>query len=825
MTPMALTLKGFRGIRDGLGRDELTLDFARLAADAPLIAIVGANGRGKTTVIDNMTPYPVMASRAGDGVGGFSYYDQVYLPENLKDLEWTHGGQRYRSQIVVRVNGKKKTEAYLHTWSEGGWRAVTLADGTVSDGKLDTYLRCVEAILGSAPTFFTSMFAAQGRRQLSAYRNAEIKTLLADLLGLDDIRALGAKAGETARLLKAGLAAVRQEASVLDEDTAQVADEIARLGDTRQRITAAQNRRVQCQRAVDAAKDALAGARAQQQAATQMVARRAELQRERRAIIDDGAAVLASLERQEQREVERLDLLDRRIAQRVAEQERQRASLLLQRNRTAEVLRSAEKIARAARRLPLAEKLADARRAGVQWLRGKADALRQLRGDELRAREKIVAIEQAAGQAALAAQALARRFALTAQVPCAGSALQGQCPLLGDAHDAKRLMPSAQVQVRRLEEERRQWMRRLTDCRAQIVPLAAAPARLALADNKYQRADARSRALALLAARQDEVQRARDALAALDAQIRALPCDAREPTREEQAERTAIAAVRQQLAVQRAAHQQRTRAALQRVDSALAQLPAAGNAFQVMQAQQTHDSMLRAFEEADRACMAALRDHQRLEDLVGRQEGLGQRRTQMERRCAHIEQALGGWTLFARCMSNDGLIALSIDDAGPTLARLTNDLLLACYGPRFAVSIRTQVDSSKGELREGFDIVVHDADTGASKSVTAMSGGERVWINESLTRAIALYLAQDAGRRYETLFSDEADGPLDPARKRMFVAMKREVLRIGGYRREYFVSQTPELAAMADAVIDLDQYQLTGGSSVDAPAQCGPYAV
>jgi exonuclease SbcC len=158
-------------------------------------------------------------------------------------------------------------------------------------------------------------------------------------------------------------------------------------------------------------------------------------------------------------------------------------------------------------------------------------------------------------------------------------------------------------------------------------------------------------------------------------------------------------------------------------------------------------------------------------------------------------------------MSNDGLIALSIDDSGPTLSSLANDLLLACYGPRFTVSLKTLVETAKGEAREGFDIVVHDAESGEAKSVTQMSAGERVWINESLTRAIALYLAQNAGRRYETLFSDEADGPLDPERKRMFMAMKREVLRIGRYTQEFFVSQTPELAAMADVIIDLDEFR------------------
>ena len=38
----------------------------------------------------------------------------------------------------------------------------------------------------------------------------------------------------------------------------------------------------------------------------------------------------------------------------------------------------------------------------------------------------------------------------------------------------------------------------------------------------------------------------------------------------------------------------------------------------------------------------------------------------------------------------------------------------------------------------------------------------------------------------------------------MFMAMKREVQRLGGCAQEFFVSQTRELTAMADAVIDLD---------------------
>ena len=56
MKAISLTLKGFRGIRDGLGLDVIELDFEQLAGDAKLVAMVGRNGRGKTTIMGNMTP-------------------------------------------------------------------------------------------------------------------------------------------------------------------------------------------------------------------------------------------------------------------------------------------------------------------------------------------------------------------------------------------------------------------------------------------------------------------------------------------------------------------------------------------------------------------------------------------------------------------------------------------------------------------------------------------------------------------------------------------------------------------------------------------------
>ena len=72
MQPLLLSLKGFSGIRAGLGLDALTLDFERNADGAQLVAIAGANGRGKTPVIQRPGQrQSISAASAVNAKGGF----------------------------------------------------------------------------------------------------------------------------------------------------------------------------------------------------------------------------------------------------------------------------------------------------------------------------------------------------------------------------------------------------------------------------------------------------------------------------------------------------------------------------------------------------------------------------------------------------------------------------------------------------------------------------------------------------------------------------------------------------------------------------------
>ena len=54
----SLKLAGSKGIRAGMGLEEINIDLTKLPPG--LIAVVGPNGTGKTTILDNLQPYRMM---------------------------------------------------------------------------------------------------------------------------------------------------------------------------------------------------------------------------------------------------------------------------------------------------------------------------------------------------------------------------------------------------------------------------------------------------------------------------------------------------------------------------------------------------------------------------------------------------------------------------------------------------------------------------------------------------------------------------------------------------------------------------------------------
>ncbi len=452
MIPEALYLKGFAGIRAGMNRDEFSLDLSSLAADARLVALAGPNGAGKTTVMDNLQPYRLLPSRASSfSPAGFSFYEHLVLPECVKVLTWRHAQCRYRSTLVFRMNGRRKSEAYLHTEEGGRWVPVKLADGTLSDGRAETYDACLEALLGKPETFFTSVFAAQNRRPLASYTPGEIKTLMVELLGLEAIRQRGEKASQVARLMK----------SALDERRRT----LGAFGDTEQRI--AELRRTACAMPPGAreaqgrqGERAATGRRGARCGSPGSSRNRNRIKPCRRV----AAALLRDWPRRETRSrrasaystriaiasSQRLDRSAKELREATSLSRQQQATIAKRRQELQQLLSQRAAIAAATER---ARTLASDERA----LQAKLEAM-QTRHQEREAKSKSLAVlvaqaeslRRQAGDAALRTAGLRQRFALTATVPCRGTELQSRCELLADAREASQLLPSADEQVLRI---------------------------------------------------------------------------------------------------------------------------------------------------------------------------------------------------------------------------------------------------------------------------------------------------------------------------------------------------------------------------------------
>ncbi len=769
MRPLILTLEGFHGVRDGMKRESVTLDLESLPMG--LIALRGPNGAGKSTIMDNLHPYRIMPSHAAKlSVDAFSYWDHLCAPQAQKILEWEHANVRYRSTFAFRRPGKTGKAEYFLAWRDkaGLWQPFSAPDGTKSDGKAETYDRCVESVCGSLETFFTSVFSAQNRRPLASHNTGEIKSLLADLLHIDHLRAQAAKAADVAKVLGVSLEGIQRELAALSQKRETLA--------LTERAIAADIE------AIEVARREREGHQAQAQTLTQQRATLAAKQAESattearlRELAKQRTDVDASLTRM----TSQADQLVRQLGER-------RVGLAKSITSHEATLSQRARIEGAQAQCDQAQLVISREVARVKSLQVEIAELEPEQTTLTQAKALLEGVQsQGQSQAALLAT-LQQQAAVIDQVPCAGHDMHATCPLLTQAREASAKAGEQRISIANLRtsyRERKALVEQLTPV---VEGLADRRNALRAANDALAKARSDLQAATTLAARKPLLVAAASGLA------------------EAQRELANANAQLAQVGEHRAAETGRLQAALRDIDAEVARL----SAHDVTAAIADLDRQLVANREANAALDA------RIEALIRQQATRETQRDalQMElsgadatrSRAERLSDEIAHWKLLAKGLGNDGLIALTIDDAGPALTQTVNDLLLACYGPRFTVEIRTQRALASGDLREGFEILVHDADNDSTKSVSVMSGGQKVWINECLTRGIALYLARNAGEPYESLFSDESDGPLDPARKVQFMRMKREVLRQGGYSREFFISQTPDLVLEADAVIDVE---------------------
>ncbi|PPC88016.1 MAG: hypothetical protein CTY39_01405 [Hyphomicrobium sp.] len=807
MKPHSLLLQGFTGISSGSGKEEIFLDLTTVPKDARLVALVGPNGAGKSTIMDNLHPYRVMPSRSSTlGPTGFSYWDNINKQVAKKDFIWEHGGRKFRSALSFKVSGKtKKADCYLFVWNDAlrDWTPYKAMDGTLSDGKTDTYDRCVEDILGTPESFFTSHFSAQNRKSLSSYGASEIKSLLASILDLSHYREMAAKAAMVGKLLRFQLDSLQEEISQSRNADAAIAEVDAQIADLEeQAIVCAQGEKTaaevldQCRKALsilEAKRDSQAKddeesrflngqiARARESANTHMAQATQQAKEQTAWLVQEETAAQMDLKKTS----EAIAKIDAEI------------------NRLNQVTAKRDAINAAAANLPIQREKVQSLDAQILAEQAKLANVQAVQLELQQNMRKQGELQNSGQSKAETIQDMTKTASLIDQVPCQGSAMQRTCPLLAKANEAKEGLPQQEQILLDMRGQYRSVNKLITELQAKVTVFNAVESEIKKLDTERKAAAGSIEVLSKVAAlipMLEEADLRLPQLAEEKAQLHQTAIKLTESIAQcttkiaeiAQKEKTAIEAIQKQLndelkdlnerleRLEKPVSENEIAVAKQNVQNALAGVDAARAETQALAHRKV---MLAAQIEAFKGIKA------KVEATVAEAE--------------RLSEEIAKWKLLEKGMGNDGLIALSIDDAGPEISMLCNSLLEDCYDGRFVVRLDTQRETQTGNLKETFDVIVHDTHRGEEKSLGKMSGGERVWVNECLTRAIALYVGQSNAVQFHTLFSDESDGPLDPDRKRQFMKMKRSVLERGGYEREYFISQTEELWSLADHIINV----------------------
>ena len=797
MIPRKLTLSGAIGIKAGLGRESITLDLDSIAGDALTIAICGDNGSGKSTIM-NLAMVPWLNPPLP---GNTSIYDH-FGPEGIRELWWTHGTGHYHSLIKYRQTPKAKTTRAIlqqENPKTGLWEPARTPDGTVSDGKGTTYEACLRSILGAQSVYYLSAFRQQGAPHIGEY--ADPKALMRDLLGLEKTEKDVARAQEVVRGIRAARTAIAGDITKLHENRLHLdryrasavtlsgyrADIDQKIADTEQQL---RTKRSELQRIEDA------------------IAAQAEHQQRRRELTDQISEAATAWR-------ESIDAIDAEIAraEAIARKRAQDARRSIDAHRQnitraearivayQQTLEQETQIRQAIANLPdiidQRDKLATELATIEEDHRQLADLVLQrtrIAGTISRVNDEIRTITGTIAD-------LAKRHGYVEQVPCHGEGQYASCPALADAIAAADKIPDHQTRMAEAQEANAKHKEQYDELISRIDGYGDVAAKIAEMRTMIARTEASL----------TEATRLADRASALESASQGMEEEAWTITEQSIEIATIEQTAEEEASAEKAATEarwKRREAATQVRDLRVARIQA------MLDAIPTPDTSGAGTLKSECAVMETwlagyrtqleetITQAARIKELIESTERNILDGESVESRDQALADTLATWTLLVTSLR--GAIDMSIEDAGPGIAAITNQLLESAYGPRFAVRIATQRVQENGRLVECFRIMIYDAQTDQDSPLSLKSGGQTVWISKAISDAVGIYQQDAAGVHYECLFSDEADDGLTQDRKRMFWAMDRAALEAGGFTRRIFVSHTPAAIEMADTVINMD---------------------
>lgn len=798
MIPTRLELHNFLAYR---APDPLVLEGVELAC------LTGANGAGKSSILDAMTWALWGKARAKRD------NELIHLGQDdmRVQIDFVQEGDRYRVLRRRARSGRSSRGALdLMVWGgDDSPRVISEASMRGTQDKINQILRL------DYETFVHSAFLQQGRADAFTVKTpAERKAILSEVLGLEQWSVYEER-------VKAVLSDIARQVDILRHDISKIDEEIARepqlrleLADAQEAYDDAQNRLKLAEEQLGRVMNSSVALRLEQENRLQqeslikgrrddMAAARAEIERQDermagfQAIIDQGEQIeagyqqlLAARESQsaiaeQLAQMKELDAQASRLEQQLAQQ---KSALEAERGVARERMDGLEKLMAAAKAADL---------EAVQTAVADLQALDDARETAVQAIQKMK--EQRSGLQAQLKTLTSEGLALNERLERLQAADGATCPLCGQPLTGRH----RNEMVGQLHDERDAKRQNYRQCKAKIDEINT------LSQGRQQEVSGWGlklknlpRLQQRLGALQEQAAKAREAEEALHIQrgqlnqieARLKGEDYGEELRRQleqlEAERRRIGYdpgshqdVKTQLEAYREFDRQHTRLELAQMNRPEAQKIRDGTAARLdrLTTALAADEIKREEIKATIVDLEAKVEQERewrgeVERFRAEAQSLSERKTirqqelhaidagresknRLEKRLDEALHDQGLCSELRLALGRNGVPAMIIETAIPELEAEANELLARMTDGRMTLRLTTQREKVSGGVAETLDIEI--ADELGTRGYEMYSGGEAFRINFAIRIALSKMLARRAGAHLRTLFIDEGFGSQD----------------------------------------------------------------
>ena len=150
---VSVKLRGAIGIKKGIGKDEISVNFENYSNG--LIAITGANGKGKTTLIENCHSYPQLLTRKG------KLQDHFLLRDSFREVVYRNRAAGNKLvKFLIQIDGQNKSGSCKYFVFESSDGNEWIPRPGV-DGNLKPYEGELSGIFGPMELYLRTAFITQ----------------------------------------------------------------------------------------------------------------------------------------------------------------------------------------------------------------------------------------------------------------------------------------------------------------------------------------------------------------------------------------------------------------------------------------------------------------------------------------------------------------------------------------------------------------------------------------------------------------------------------------------------------------------------------------